>query len=363
MRRRSPGKTIIGGCLAGLALAGLSALAGCGDEAGPGAATKTAHRVDPKDAPPPVPPSWPLTGEVGEVVERAALAVKIENDPAARPQTGLEQADLIWEELVEGGESRFIAVYNSIVPETVGPVRSVRPMDGPIMGAVRGLLACSGGQDRFVAQARDAGLQVVTEDYPGFFRSDERRMPHNLYLRPAEIWSQADQSHRALPRQEFQFAASDAAATATVQGEEAAKVEVAISAAARPDWTWQEDSGLFLRSERGTPSNGMSGTRLSAVNVIALEVTIANAGGTDAAGSPIPDTRIVGSGRGLVATGGRALEVRWSKADVASPVVLVTLDGTEVRLAVGQTWIELAPTSDAPWTVTAPEPESPSPTE
>jgi hypothetical protein len=353
MRPRVATKLFAGAALGALALAGI--VSGCGGVTASPTVTKTAHKGDGKEAPPPPPPTWPLTGEVGEVVERAALSVKIENDVAARPQTGLEQADVVWEELVEGGESRFIAVYNSIVPESVGPVRSVRPMDGPIMGAVRGLLACSGGQDRFVQVAKDAGLQVLTEDYPGYFRSPDRRMPHNLYLRPAEIWAQADQSHKALPQPEFQFAASDPAATAATEGTPVERIETAISPFARPDWTWDPESAMFLRSERGTPSNGMSGARLAAANVIALEVAVQNAGGTDAAGSPIPETKIVGSGKGIVATGGKVLEVKWSKADVSSPIELLTADGSAVRLAVGQTWVELTPASDAPWTITAPK--------
>jgi hypothetical protein len=348
-----PVKLTAGAALAALVAAG--AAAGCAEPVEIPRVVETAVKPEGKEPPPGVPPAWPLTGEVGELTDRAALAVKVENDPAARPQTGLEQADLVWEELVEGGESRFIAVYNSIVPEAVGPVRSVRPMDGPILGAVRGLLVCSGGQERFVRNARDAGLQVLTEDYPGYFRSQDRRMPHNLYVKPAEIWEQADQSHKALPQPEFLFAASDLAATAAVAGAPVERIEVAISSFARPDWTWEAESGLFLRSERGTPSMAMSGIRLSAVNVIALEVLVQNAGGTDAAGSPIPDTKIVGSGRGVVATAGKVVEVQWSKDGVASPIQLTTADGTAVRLAVGQTWIELVPASDAPWTLTLPE--------
>ncbi|MDR2347365.1 MAG: DUF3048 domain-containing protein [Bifidobacteriaceae bacterium] len=341
-----------------LALAAAGGLAGCGKVESAPVTTATTYPKEIKESPPAPPPTWPLTGELGEVVERAALAVKVENTQPARPQTGLEQADVVWEEMVEGGESRFIAVYNSIVPESVGPVRSVRPMDGPILGGVRGLLACSGGQDRFIAKAKEAGLQVFQEDAKGYYRSQDRRMPYNLYLRPAEIWAQADESHKALPLGEFVFAASDAAATAVVDGAPAFALDVTISAIARPGWTWQQESRLYLRSERGTPSLAASGTRLSASNVVALEVPVGWAGGTDSAGSPIPETKIVGAGKGIVASGGKAIEVTWSKADVASPIVLRTADGSAVRLAVGQTWVELVPAGEGSWTVTTEAPEA-----
>ncbi|MDR2379003.1 MAG: DUF3048 domain-containing protein [Bifidobacteriaceae bacterium] len=319
-----------------------------------GAATETAPVEADKQAPPEVPAVWPLTGLPGEVVERPALAVKVENSAAARPQSGLEQADIVWEEMVEGGESRFIAVFNSQVPEAVGPVRSVRPMDGPILGATGGLLAFSGGQSRFVEQAKAAGLQVLTEDSggAGFFRSTDRPMPHNLYLRPAEAWEQADEAHRGPVAAEFAHADAPGAATAARDGRPAAALAVTISAAAKPNWTWDASAGVYLRSERDVPSEAASGVRLAAQNVIALSVPIEMAGGTDAAGSPIPDTRIVGSGQGLVASGGGAIDIEWSKASDFDRLVLKTPDGVEIALAPGVTWIELVPLGDGGWVVT-----------
>src|SRR5699024_2428343 len=128
---------------------------------------------------------WPLTGMPGEVEERAAVAVKVENSPQARPQTGLEDADIVWEELVEGGMTRFNAVFHSRLPDVVGPIRSVRPMDAGITAPFGGVLVISGGQPRFLAEVRGAGVQLVSDDDgdDGFFRSSERRSPHNLYGR------------------------------------------------------------------------------------------------------------------------------------------------------------------------------------
>jgi hypothetical protein len=327
-------------------------IGGCSKTAPVSNVTQTAYRFEGKEPPPPVPPTWPLTGMVGELTDRPALAVKIENSPAARPQTGLDQADLVWEELVEGGGTRFVAVFNSLVPESVGPVRSARPMDGPILGPTHGLLACSGGQVRFITAAQAAGLQVFTEDYKGFYRSPDRRSPNNLYLRPTEVWEQADVSHKALPQPEFEYAAFDAAATPLMEGVAVGKLTVVISPVAKPTWTWDEAAWAFLRSEGSTPSLAVSGERLGAENVVVLRVQVQDAGGTDSAGSPIPETKIVGSGSGVVATGGKAVEVQWSKKDIASPIQLTTTEGKPVQLATGQTWIELVPESGGSWTLT-----------
>ena len=81
---------------------------------------------------------------------RPALAVKIENSVDARPQSGLNAADVVWEEVVEGGITRFVAVYHSTLPPEIGPIRSVRPMDAAIAGPLHGLFAFSGGQGPFV---------------------------------------------------------------------------------------------------------------------------------------------------------------------------------------------------------------------
>lgn len=107
--------------------------------------------IDPDKQPVPTPsvaPVWPLTGVAvkGTAKERPALAVKIENTSAARPQTGLEDADVVWETIVEFQVSRFVAVYHSHTPAEIGPIRSVRPMDPLILAPTNGLLAFSGGQ-------------------------------------------------------------------------------------------------------------------------------------------------------------------------------------------------------------------------
>ncbi|MDR3068007.1 MAG: DUF3048 domain-containing protein, partial [Cellulomonas sp.] len=156
-----------------LLVAASLAVTACGGEAAPTVTASGDIEATKGTVPDPqLPETWPLTGlPVGEAsVVRPALAVKIENDKAARPQTGLEQADLVWEEVVEGGITRFAAVFHSQVPEEVGPVRSNRPMDARIVAPTKGLIAFSGGQ--YTQQLRDAGLQVLSQDggSPGFFR-------------------------------------------------------------------------------------------------------------------------------------------------------------------------------------------------
>src|SRR3954470_11912264 len=186
--RRSLGAAL----LAGLAL---STLVGCNrdDEATPAAADTpavTTTSVAPPPPPPPPPVLCPLTGlESGAVPPHPALAVKIENSLDARPQTGLPSADLVWEEVVEGGITRFVAVYHSVLPTEIGPVRSVRPMDPAIAAPLHGILAFSGGQRPFVDAVAASGLQVLSQDAGahGFYRVRVRPAPHNVYATPQTL--------------------------------------------------------------------------------------------------------------------------------------------------------------------------------
>src|SRR5690625_2391460 len=115
--------------------AGLLALGACSSAEEPPAPsptpTPTPEPTTVEPTPEPTPePTWPLTGmPADDEAEHPAVAVKVENTVMARPQTGLEYADIVWEEMVEGGITRFNAVYHSQQPEVVGPIRSLRPMD------------------------------------------------------------------------------------------------------------------------------------------------------------------------------------------------------------------------------------------
>ena len=287
--------------------------------------------------------AWPLTGvdAAGADMARPALAVKVENSAAARPQTGLNAADVVWEQVVEGGISRFVAVYHSTLPPALGPVRSVRPMDAPIAAPLHGLMAFSGGQAPFIDAARTAGLQVVQPDSgPGFSRVGDRVAPHNTYVDPAALLGQADDGHRAPPTAQFWFAAEP---TAVASGEPAGELELALSAIAEPRWTWSAGDGVWLRSEGDSPALEADGARLRVTNVVVLCVDVVDTAFTDSAGTAVPETVMVGDGQALVATGGHAVEAEWSKASVGEPVVLTLPRGEPVVLAPGSTWVELVP--------------------
>jgi len=339
--------------LALLTVAVAAALGACGGST-PGPAVSVpsvtvAPTVDPakQTAPTPVVPArWPLTGVAApDVVVRPALAVKIENPPEVRPQTGLDQADMIWEEVVEGGITRFVVVFHSQVPAEVGPIRSVRPMDPAIISPLHGLIAFSGGQPKFVDALKAAAVQTLSQDAgaSGFARSNVRAAPHNVFGTPTTFWNQADDGHKASPPEQFHFARTADQATAVVSGTPATTVTLQLSGMSHPGWSWNAADSTWLRSESGAPATAASGAQLAVANVIALSVTLVDSGTVDPAGNPVPETKLVGSGAALVATGGKSIAATWTKTATDAPLTLATADGTDIKLAAGKTWVELVP--------------------
>jgi len=332
-------------------------LAACSSGAGGGTTTVGATpdaTADRAGAPEPVVPStWPLTGVASdELVNRPALAVKIENSREARPQTGLEAADVVWEEVVEGGVTRYIAVYHSQQPEVVGPIRSVRPMDAHIVAPLVGLMVFSGGQPPFVDAVAASGLQVVSNDRgdAGFARSSDRRAPHNVYGTLAEFTAQADAEHLNSPAEQFAFA-SDVESASTAAGTPAANLSLRMSGYSSPSWAWDEASGRYLRSEGTTPAVSVTGEQLGATSVVVLSVDIFNTEFVDPAGTPVPETQVIGTGEALVVSGGKSVPATWSKESSSAPTTLTGADGQPVRLAPGNTWVELVPSDGGSFSV------------
>ncbi|HEV8012624.1 MAG TPA: DUF3048 domain-containing protein [Pontimonas sp.] len=282
-----------------------------------------------------------LTGATIEAgsLSRPALSGKIDNHPSARPQVGLDEADIVFEELVEGGLTRYIAIWHSSLPAEIGPVRSVRPMDPEIVSPFGGIFAYSGGQVRFIQMMQEAPVynaihgQPDTEDT--FYRTSAKVAPHNVLVKAPELVDQ----HLNLPAPERQFAYAPSVeeSTAVVAGSPVTSMNPRFSGFSSPTWEWDGTQGTFLRFQtNGAADSASSGNQIFATNVIVLPV------GIDVV-EDIPTTRLVNQGKGWVATGGSILEINWFKATPESPIILTTDDGEEVRLAVGNTWIELIP--------------------
>ncbi|MBE1878616.1 DUF3048 domain-containing protein [Myceligenerans pegani] len=321
------------------------------------APAKTAVRKAEPPKPVPKPVYWPLTGTRGKEakMQHPAVSVKIENSPEARPTRGLEHADIVWEEVVEGGITRFVATYHSTLPDAVEPVRSVRPMDAAIVAPMKGILAYSGGQLPFIDQVNRVSTQSVIMDkgHAGFSRDPSRSAPHNVIGRPKVFLSQEREDLRLFspPPAQFAYAREKGEVSAVKKGRKAGTLKVRLSNRQTTNWYWDGSSHTYRRSEGGAPSMSMSGARHAARNVVVLHVDMVYTRYTDPSGARVPETKLVGSGEGFVAAEGRVVKVRWKKGRIGAPITLELANGKEARLAPGNTWVELVPKGSGSWSV------------
>ena len=273
-------------------------------------------------------------------LDHASIAAKIDNLPSARPQVGLESADLVYQELVEGGLTRYVAVWQSAIPVLLGPVRSIRPMDPDIVSPLGGIICYSGGQQRFVDLMRRTpvynAIHGQADTASTFFRTPTKAAPHNVLVKAQELLAQ--HADIAPPAKQFEFAPDLPLSTAAKGGTPTAVVNYAFSGITGGSWTWDVMRSVFLRAQGTGPDLDGAGAQLSATNVIVIRVTVTNDQG-------VPKTNLIGSGEAWISAGGGTVHATWSKASATDPIHLVDGAGASVRLAPGNTWIELVPSA------------------
>lgn len=293
----------------------------------------------------------PLLGTDGEVPARSVLAVKIDGTERGRPQSGLAQADIVYEELTEGGLTRLLALYHSQDPETMGPVRSARSTDIALLAPLSDpLFSWSGANATFQAAVEaadlvDVGLAAVPEAYE---RNTQRRAPYNLYASPEELRSAgAELAEVRPPSPLFSYLGSgDVPDSSDV--EEAGGVTLSGAGLSTSiEWDWDDEAGLWLRSQDGTPHVDADGDRVTATNVLVWMTPYQDTGLTDSAGNPVPEAMTVGEGDALLLTAGRAQPGRWNRSSEGAPAVFTDTDGAQLRLTPGRTWVEVLPPGSA----------------
>ena len=292
-------------------------------------------------------PVAPLTGlrvSDGSLLARPALAVKVDNldnaSQSAVPQAGLAEADLVYEVIVEGNITRFVAVFHSHAAGRVGPVRSARTTDLSLLQPFGKILfAWSGGNDGVRAAVRDAPhlLDVGHDNLPAsYHRDSSRRAPHNLFVDADELWKSPKADGVAAPQPIFRYRTEGQAQPATAEA--AAGIDLTWGAGGTPvAWRWDAKTQSYLRSQRGRAHNDAEGDRLTAKNVVVL-VTAYGQSGADARS---PEAITTGTGEAFVYTQGRVIHGRWGRLVPEAPASLFDSTGAPILLTPGRTWVEL----------------------
>ena len=294
-----------------------------------------------------VPATCPLTGiqlpQGQEAPARPVLAVKVENTPDAQPLNGLDKADIVYEEVVEGGITRFIAVFHCGGATRVGPVRSARTTDPKILlqFSKHPILAFSGGATKVVNGALDAGLILMTEGDPAapFSRDAARVAPHNLFTNTAKLWVVGAKRAAGEPAPHAVFTYADAVPTPSKKG---TGVTVVFSGLATAEWRWE--SGRYVRYLDGAPMTLENGNPITADNIVIQRVVTAASGITDVAGYPSPEVTVTGKGKAWVLRNGRLIQGTWERATDGDLTTFTTKSGDTITLTPGNTFVELAPT-------------------
>jgi hypothetical protein len=305
----------------------------------------------------------PLTGApslAGKVPRRAAIAVKVENLPAARPQWGLNSADVVFEEPVEGGVTRFVAVYQCQGAPRIEPVRSARFVDLQILKPLGEVLFAYSGAIQPVLKAlgsarswlEDVGAMTEGRAY---WRDPTRLEPHNLVTSTKLLYAAAAAKGypEVVPKPIFSYGHPPAGGKPVTAAHVYYPLDITT-------WTWTPSLRRWVRSYACPPEeqqactpedNGPAilgdGTPISAVNVVVLHVVeYATRYLEDALGAHENELVLTGSGPAWVFRNGEEFVGRWVRPKLADPATFEEPDGTKITLAPGNTWEELVPKGD-----------------
>ncbi|GGV34438.1 hypothetical protein GCM10010277_19700 [Streptomyces longisporoflavus] len=266
------------------------------------------------------------------------LAVKIDNVGPARPQTGLDAADVVYAEQVEAGLSRLMAVYAGRLPPVIGPVRSARETDLELLRQFDDpALAFSGAQSKLLPLISDAPLRPLSPGKaPGdaYFRGGAKPAPHNLFVRPKAL--DARPGGGGLESTGFVFGPRPKGGTPE-------RERTVRFPAARFTFTWSAGQERWLVSMDGQRSRTSDGKPLAASTVVVQYVQVRQSRFHDRSGNITPFTETVGSGEARVLRDGRAYKARWQRPSPDDGTEFTTADGGKrLPFAKGQVWVVYA---------------------
>ena len=284
-------------------------------------------------------PTFPFTGLAATdpaKLARPAYVVKINNDPEANPQNGINQADLVFEERIGPADTRFLAVFQSTDAVKIGSIRSVRASDLHIIPALSTpLVAFSGGNENLLPVVRKTDLvDASAHAHPDIYTFGRHRTRYDEYFTTSEAVLSVTPEGKGAPAPIFGFRA---AGQAMAGGSTVASLHWGAQSYTI-DWTWDAASNSWLRDMRGAPHEDTDGVRVSAANVIAMFVSYRSAFDDPRS----PEAVTIGTGEAWVFSGGAMVKATWERPDDKSPFVFKDASGKAIDLAPGRTWFELA---------------------
>ncbi|NHZ70151.1 MAG: DUF3048 domain-containing protein [Proteobacteria bacterium] len=276
------------------------------------------------------------------LAERRVVAIKIDNHPKARPQSGLADADAVYEILVEGGLTRFIALFHQSDSDYVGPNRSGRPTDSTVITSLNGAPFQISGAQPWVQQIfRKDGINVVYDTGVTTGRISSRSAPQNLYTSSLKIRDWADNKGWPDETPGNLFAYGEP----TPAEDEASKIQVEFSDSAPATWAW--DGEQYLRFNGTVPHEWVDkeGNRgqVSTDTIVTMKMRRYTKSDPSGQGSSVPAMETVGTGDAFVFFNGEVVGGTWERGSNADLFTLTAADGSEIVLPPGRVWISFVP--------------------
>lgn len=311
-----------------------------------------------KAAPPSTAPAAPTTTRPGEsglpadaapltaltqpdaaLRRRVALVVKIDNAPLGRPQSGINQADIVYSEMVEGGITRLAAVFQSTDADPVGPVRSARSTDIAFLSALNRPLFAYAGTNATTQKAVSAAPLVDLSSGPGYRRDSKRHAPYNLFSSTAALFGRGPKDAGPPPPQFSYRPANTTLAAAGAAPAKRAHIQYKGKVLTDIDYEWN-GSG-WARKENGTPHVDSGGTQVAPANVVIQFVTYKDTGLVDRSNTGVPEGQLIGEGEAWVLSDAKIVKGKWTKATPNDVTRFTDAAGAPIPLTPGRTWVEL----------------------
>jgi hypothetical protein len=325
-------------------------------------------------------PVWPLTGVPDAKASgpaHPAVVVKIDNSPDSRPQTGINEADIVYELLVEG-ITRYALVFHSNMVDPVGPVRSARSSDIDLVADLSTpLFSWSGGNAGVVGEVRNAERKGILIDAshdaasPAYYRANDRQAPHNLYVHLPQLLELKAPANQGNPAPIFNFrkvatspSTATTSSTTTTTSKKSSSTTTTIApptttttlpgsptpgftldfGGVKVDYVWNPAAKGWSRLQvdqthprAKSPTLDTAGVQVSPENVIVQFIDY----GQSPSDSRSPMALTVGSGKVLVFSDGRVVSGTWSRPSADKPTTYTAADGTPILLTPGRTWVAL----------------------
>ena len=280
-----------------------------------------------------------LSGREG--VNGPVLVVKLDDTTQAHPQVGLEDADIVYIEQVEGGLTRLAAVFSSTIPQRIGPVRSARISDIDILSQFgRVAFAYSGAQKKLLAVIAAANLQDLgaQRQSPTIYTTDPNRIPpYAMVLRADLLMEKIVEKNYAIDSAKnvgFEFGDLPEGGVPT-------ETAVMHWPAARYSATWSDDQARWLLSHNTSVNYAESGVVLGPTTLVIQMVSITPSEYKDKVGGVTPFSQTVGTGKAYVLRDGQRFVTTWSRASSETGTTFTLPDGSVMQFDPGQIWIAL----------------------